>query len=111
MNPQEIVNKQLEFYNNHNLDGFISTYHDDVKIFNLEDNSVILEGKKALKERYRERFDIFKVHSDIQNRIVVGNKVIDHEYVTGLKKDTIVKAVAIYEIEDSLIKRVWFTFE
>lgn len=109
--PQVIVDRQLDFYNNHDLDGFISTYHDDIKIYNLSDNTILLEGKEELKVKYRERFEVLKVHADIQNRMIIGNKVIDHEYVTGIKPDTIVKAVAIYEIEDSLIKRVWFLFE
>lgn len=111
ISPQEVVQKQLDFYNNYDLDSFISTYKEDVKIYNLIDNTIILEGKEVLKEKYKERFEILKVHAVIQNRIVIGNKVIDHEYVTGIKTDSIVKAVAIYEIEDSLIKNVWFVYE
>ena len=65
MSPQEIVQKQLDFYNNHDLNGFISTYEENIKIYSLIDNSIILEGKEALKERYRERFEILKVHADI----------------------------------------------
>ena len=56
-------------------------------------------------------FEILKVHADIENRIVIGNKVIDHEYVTNIKTDMIVKVVAIYEVEDSFIKKVWFVYE
>ena len=111
MNPEEIVQKQLDFYNNLDLEGFVSTYYDEVEIYNLIDNSIMMKGKEQLKNSYRERFEVLKVHADIQNRIVIGNKVIDHEYVTGLKKDTIKKAVAIYEIENNLIKKVWFVFE
>jgi hypothetical protein len=111
MDSEKIVQKQLDFYNNHDLEGFISTYYDDVGIYNLIDNSVMIRGKEQLKDSYRERFEVLNVHADIQNRIVIGNKVIDHEYVTGLEKDLIKKAVAIYEVENSLIKRVWFVFE
>lgn len=111
MNPEEIVQKQLEFYNNHDLDGFISTYHEEIKIYNLIDNSIILEGKESLREKYSERFQVLKVHAEIQNRMVIGNKVIDHEHVTTINTDNVVKAVAIYELEDDLIKRVWFVFE
>ncbi len=111
ISPKEVVQNQLDYYNNHDLDGFLSTYKEDVKIYNLIDHSIILEGKEALKEKYRERFQIFKVHAVLKDRIVIGNKVIDHEHVTGLQTDTIVKAVAIYEIEDGLIKNVWFIYE
>lgn len=108
---EEIVQKQLDFYNAHDLEGFISTYSDDVKIYNLIDNTIIMEGKELLKENYKERFDVLKVHAELVNRIVIGDKVIDHEHVSGLTKNDIVKAVAIYEIEDCLIKRVWFVYE
>ncbi|WP_099189615.1 nuclear transport factor 2 family protein [Tepidibacter mesophilus] len=111
MNCEKIVQNQLDFYNAHNLEGFISTYSDDITIYNLIDNTVMLKGKETLKEKYYERFEVLKVHAELVNRIVIGNKVIDHEHVTGLISDEIVKAVAIYEIEDSLIKRVWFLFE
>ena len=33
--------------------------------------------------------------------------VIDQEHVTGLREEP-VAAVAIYEIEDDIIRRVWF---
>ena len=111
MNPEDIIQKQLDFYNNHDLDGFISTYHEDIKIYNLIDNSIILEGKEYLREKYSERFQVLKVHAEVQNRMVIGNRVIDHEHVTTINTDSIVKAVAIYELEDALIKRVWFVFE
>lgn len=34
-----------------------------------------------------------------------------YQHVTTITTDTIVKAVAIYELEDALIKKVWFVFE
>lgn len=107
----EVVDKQLEFYNGHDLEGFLSTYHDDIIIYNLDDNSIMIDGKEALRVKYKERFEVYKVHADIKNRITIGNKVIDHEHVSGLKQDEIVKAVATYEVVDSLIKRVWFIVE
>lgn len=111
MNPEEIVKKQLDFYNKHDLEGFMSTYNNEVEIYNLIDNSIMIKGKEQLKNSYRERFEVLNVYAEIENRIVIGNKVIDNEYVTGLEKDAIKKAVAIYEIENNLIKRVWFVFE
>ncbi len=111
MNPEEIVEKQLVFYNDHDLESFISTYHDEIEIYNLMNNSIIIRGKEQLKNSYRERFEVLNVHADIQNRIVIGNIVIDHEYVTGLEEDKIKKAVAMYQVENRLIKRVCFVFE
>ena len=39
------------------------------------------------------------------SRVAMG--VIDQEHVTGLREEP-VAAVAIYEIEDDIIRRVWF---
>lgn len=108
---KEVVQKQLDFYNNHDLDGFVSTYDDNIEIYNLDDNSIMINGKEQLKNNYRERFEVLKVHAEIKNRIIIGNKVIDHEEVTGLEKGKIIKAVAVYQIEDNLIKRVWFVLD
>ena len=108
---EQIVQKQLDYYNDHHLENFISTYHDDIEILSLEDNTLILQGKEALRTKYRERFEVQKVQADLVNRIVIGDKVIDHEHVRGIKKDEIIKAVAIYKVEDQLIKKVWFLYD
>ena len=36
-----------------------------------------------------------------------GNKVVDHERIVGLGPEP-VEAVAVYEVNDGLIERVWF---
>jgi hypothetical protein len=110
-NPELIVQKQVEFYNNHDLQGFMSTYHENIEIFNFNDNSVIIKGKSNLPDRYKERFEVQKAHAKIVNRMIVGNKVIDHEHVKYVTGDELIKVVAIYQIEDGLIRKVWFIYE
>jgi len=105
---EEMARKQLECYNNHDLEGFLSAYHDDTKIYNLIDGSLIMEGKGAMRERYGERFKNPNLHAKLVNRMVIGNKVIDHESVTGLGESPPTEVAAIYEVEDGLIKTVWF---
>ncbi|MHC4225636.1 MAG: amidohydrolase family protein, partial [Planctomycetota bacterium] len=41
-------------------------------------------------------------------RVVQGRFVVDHEEVTGLRGGDKVHAVAIYEVAEGLIRRVWF---
>lgn len=108
---ESVVQKQLDYYNDNNLEGFISTYHDDVEILSLEDNTLIMKGKEALIEKYRERFEVQKVQAELLNRMVIGQKVIDHEAVSGIKKNGLVYAVAVYRVEHDLIKKVWFLYE
>lgn len=109
--PEEVVQKQLDYYNNHNLEGFCFTYSDEIEVINLIDNTIIFKGKKALEDRYRERFTNPDLFAELTNRMVIGNKVIDYEEVSGIKEGEIVKAVAIYEIQENLIRRVWFLYE
>ncbi len=110
-NSEKIVQRQLDCYNNHDLSGFVSIFREDIEVYNLVDNKLMLKGRTEFEQNYRERFEVNKVNAVLENRIVIGNKVIDHESVTGIEKDRIVKAVAIYEVEENLIKRVWFLFE
>lgn len=108
---EKLIEEQLNYYNMHDLDGFLSTYSPSIKIYNLEDHSLILEGTDALKERYKERFSHLKVHADIVNRMIIGNKVIDHEHVSNALSEEITKAIAIYEVKNELISTVWFLYE
>jgi len=103
--------ESLGFMERTDLEGFTSTYREDVELLSLEDNSVILRGKEALREKYRMRFEVQKVHATLVNRMVLGNKVIDQESVSGIKENEQVKAIAIYEVVDGLIQRVWFLHE
>ena len=110
-NPEKIVQEQLDFYNNHDLEGFLSTYHDDIKLYNLIDNSLMLEGKEAMAKRYSNSFFVLNIHADLANRIIIGNKVIDHEKVTANDREGVTNAAAVYEVIDGLIKTVWFVRE
>jgi hypothetical protein len=110
-NVEKVVQEQLDFYNGHDIEGFASTYHDEITIYDLVDNSVILEGKAALRDKYGDRFLNKELYARLVNRMVIGNKVIDHEEVSGIEENELVKAVAIYEVDEELITKVWFLFE
>lgn len=38
--------------------------------------------------------------------MVVGNKVVDHERITGIRESE-VEGIALYEVCDRLIRNVW----
>ena len=40
---------------------------------------------------------------------MLGNKVIDHERVTGIREEPL-EALAIYEVSDGVIETVWFFY-
>jgi hypothetical protein len=103
----DVVQEQLEAYNARDLDRFAATYGEDIRIYRLPAPEAAIVGQAQLREAYAKRFASPNLHAEIVNRIVLGNKVIDHERVVGIK-DTPIEAVAVYEVADGLIQVVWF---
>ncbi|MDO1501020.1 nuclear transport factor 2 family protein [Winogradskyella maritima] len=104
--PETIVQKQLDAYNARDIDAFMATYTEDIKLYNFP-NELRSEGQVPMRNRYESFFDNSPdLRCEIQKRIVIGNKVIDHELVTA--NGNSFKAVAIYEVENGLISKVTF---
>lgn len=75
--PEDIVQQQVEAYNNKDLEAFLSFYSDTVKIYSFP-NQLDIDGKEAMRKSYTSFFNKAKVlHCTIKNRIVQNNKVID----------------------------------
>jgi hypothetical protein len=103
---ESVVQEQLDAYNARDIDAFADTYSDDITLHNFP-NQVTGKGKTAMKERYDTFFkNTPNLHCKIKNRMVIGNKVIDEEQVTV--NDSVVHAVAIYEVENGKIVKVTF---
>jgi len=110
--PEQVVQKQLEFYNAHDLEGFLSVFHNDAKVYNLSGGcELIMDGIEMLREKYGERLSTPNLHSEIEKRIVYGNTVIDHEIITMDGLEGTQRIAAIYEVIDGLIKTAWFVRE
>ena len=107
--PVALIERQTEAYNARDLDRFVATYADSVRIFRMPAAEPVISGKLQLTEEYRARFQSPQLHADILSRIVLGNKVFDHERVSGILADPI-EAVAVYEVLEGLIHTVWFYF-
>jgi hypothetical protein len=107
---EKVVQQQIEYYNRQDIEGFAGTYADDITVYTFPDNIITLSGKHALIERYTETFKK-KMFAEIKNRSIVGNKVIDWEIATNGLTGERTSLMAIYEIEDNLISKVWFIRE
>ena len=106
--PIDHVQRQVNAYNAGDVDAFAATYSPDIEIF-MHPDSLIMRGQVAILERYGPRFSQNpKLHVQILDRITFGDYVIDEEHVTGLANGKDLKAIAIYQIKDKLIRRVWF---
>lgn len=105
--PEAIVQAQLNAYNRHDLEGFLSYYADDAVLVNYPDQ-VTQAGKAEMRPRYEKRFSNPNLRAEVIERIVFGRFVIDHERIVAPPSTDIVEAVATYEIKDGKIVRVTF---
>ncbi|MDY8137299.1 nuclear transport factor 2 family protein [Aquimarina sp. 2201CG5-10] len=104
--PVEIVDKQLQAYNSRDIDAFAATYTDDVKLYGYPEQ-FMYEGVATLKTGYVGFFkNTPNLNCKIENRIVLGNIVIDKENVTVNKGS--INAIAIYEVNNEKISKVTF---
>ena len=109
MKTELVVQRQLDAYNAHDLDRFLAQYSDDVQLFRPPEPMPILNGKAAMAEHYAtKRFNLPGLHAALVNRMALGNKVIDHERITGIGS-TPMDAAVVFEVNpQGLICKVWF---
>jgi len=106
--PEDIVQRQLEAYNARDLARFLENYSEDIEIFRPPADIPAFSGKAALAEYYAaERFNRVGLHATILGRMVLGNKVIDHERIDGVREKPF-EVAAVYEVVDGVIRRAWF---
>src|SRR5688572_25867967 len=85
MSAVEIVQRQLEAYNAHDLVAFAACYTDDVEMIRLPAKEPAIRNKEEMIEFYgANRFLAPGLRAEILNRMALGNKVIDHERIHGL---------------------------
>lgn len=108
MEPQDLIQVQLDAYNRRDLDGFLATYSETVKIYRMPALEPVFAGKEQLGKHYAaNRFNLPGLRADILNRMVLGNKVVDHERVWGVGPEP-TEVVAVYEVVREKIEQVWF---
>jgi hypothetical protein len=107
--PDQLAQQQLDAYNAKDINQFVEVYHKEVTVRDFPSNEVVYSGIVPFKERYAKLFkDNPNLNAALVKRIVMGNKVIDHEYITGKEGMEPSEAIAIYEIEENKIKNIWF---
>ncbi len=107
MTPVELVQRQLEAYNNRDLPLFLENFADDVRVFRLPLLEPSLSGKAQLAEFYAtQRFNRSNLHAEILHRVVLGNKIFDHERIFGVQ-DKPFEVVVVFEIQNNLIQNMF----
>ena len=105
--PEAVVQRQLDAYNARDLPRFLAEYSEDIEVFRLPAAAPAIVGKKPLADFYAtQRFNHAGLHAELRGRIAFGNKVVDHERISGVRDQPFDVAVA-YEVCDGLIVRTW----
>jgi uncharacterized protein (TIGR02246 family) len=76
---EDVVQRQVEAYNAHDLDGFCACYSQDVVVLDADGNEM-LRGMEPFREQYRQLFEGDAV-AEIVARVSAGRWVVDHEMV------------------------------
>jgi imidazolonepropionase-like amidohydrolase len=106
--PYALVQRQLNAYNGHDLEAFLEPYANDVEIYQFPDK-LQMKGIDAMRKAYQFITQTPGLHCEVRERIVNGSTVIDHERVKGFGGNA-VEAVAIYQVENGKIRRVYFVY-
>ncbi|MBU1219236.1 nuclear transport factor 2 family protein [Myxococcota bacterium] len=100
---------QLAAYNLRDINMFAIYFHEDIKLYRLGETQPFVSSRAQLRETYGRMFaKTPNLHCKIIRRMVTADFVIDEEIVSGMKKDSYVHAIAIYEVKGGTITRAWF---
>jgi hypothetical protein len=106
--PAGIVDGQIAAYNSGDVETFAAFYADDVEFFDLgPGNPTTMRGKDALIKQYKPMLEKRHPRARLVSRMVDGRFVVDKEQIVAGDNNN--SGVAIYEIVDGKIARVWFT--
>jgi hypothetical protein len=108
INPEEIVQKQLNAYNARDVEALLSTYAADAHMFE-HPSKLLASGSAELRERFVARFKEPDLHAALRQRIAMGEIVVDHEQVTrnfpeGRGK---MELIMIYQVQNGRIAKAW----
>ena len=105
--PLALVERQLNAYNEGNIDALLEPYADDVEFYNSR-GTLLGKGKDYMKKDYEKLFkEAPGIHCEIEERIIQGNVIFDKEKITVERKYRKEGAV-IYQIENNKIGKVTF---
>ena len=108
MTPEQIAQEQLDAYNARDLARFLACYAEHIAIFRPPQAEPVMQGRTAVGAHYAaNRFSLPGLHAELLGRLVVGNKVFDHERIHGVRPEPF-EVAAVYEVVDGLIAKAYF---
>ena len=108
LTPEQVVQENVDCYNARDINGFMTSFSEDIALYNFSESLPSLTGLTQIREYYDELFRLSpQLFSTIIKRITFDNKVIDHESITGRKgSEEIIELVLIYEVQKDKICKI-----
>jgi len=107
LNAADTVQRQLDAYNARDLERFLACYAETIRVYRPPAPEPAIAGKAAFGAFYAtQRFNRASLHAELVKRMVLGNKVIDHERITGAR-DAPFEVAVVYEVAGGLIQCTW----
>lgn len=105
----DLVQRQLDAYNQRDLDAWLKTYAPDAQQFEYP-NKLLAQGHAEIRARTAPRFQEPDLHAQLLRREVIGHQVIDEERVTRNFSEGLgtIDMTCIYDIAKGRIQKATF---
>lgn len=99
-----VISREHTAFAAHDLEGFLAMYSPTARI-HLADGSE-LKGRRFLREYYRPRFDAGQCKTEVVQRLMLGEWVVEH--VLSYDDGEATALLGLYRVDDGLITDVEF---
>ena len=107
LSPAGTVERQIELFNAHDLEGFLALFAEEVEVAEIP-GTAAPTGKARLRELYAARFQANPdLHASAEAQMVSGEFVIQKEKIKGRTGKEPLVAVTIYQVKAGKIVRMW----
>ncbi|WP_433010086.1 nuclear transport factor 2 family protein [Kribbella sp. CA-294648] len=98
-----VVGREHAAYDAHDLEAFLAMYSPTAQL-QLPDGTV-MRGRRSLREYYRPQFEAGQCKSELIQRMLVGDWVVEQSILHG---DAPTPTITLYQVQDNLITEVRF---
>jgi hypothetical protein len=107
-----VIDDHVRAFNARDLSAFLVCFSDEIEIFKLPGEEVIAQGLDSIRAGYAKKFnDSPDLNCVILNKMTQGKYTVLHEKITGYPKSPLTCNIALYEVENERIRRVWLIGE
>lgn len=106
--PEAVVGAYAEAATRGDLDGFVGLYAPDVRKFRFP-GTLTSEGREHARAVYVKSFaEKSGIKVEILDVMVLGDKVVARDRVTGLPDGKTAEEITVYQVKDGLITNVLY---